>query len=114
MFLGLERVESERTEEDVVYADEYKVGHGGGPPRDLIAYTLDYRNRNLELIFRAPWDVRSPFEHRDHPVLGYASLVYDPVRNRILTYVEAIDGTLTKRIGINETVERLLVYETIV
>jgi hypothetical protein len=114
LFLGLERVESDRPEVDVVYADEHKVGHGGGPARDFVAYTLDYRNRNLELVFRAPWDVRSPYEHRDHPVLGYASLVYDPIRNRILTYVEAIDGTLTERIGINETVERLLVYETVV
>ena len=78
-----------------------------------MALQLDYRNRNLELIFRAPWDVRSPYEHKDHPVLGYASLVYDPIRNRVLIYVEAIDGTLTKKIGINETVERLLVYETV-
>jgi hypothetical protein len=113
LFIGLERLENDEPEEDVVYADKYKVGHGGGPPRNFVAYYVDYRNHNLDLLFRAPWDPRSPYEHKDHPVLGYSSLVFDPFQNRILTYVQAIDGTLTKQMGINETVERLLVYETV-
>jgi len=67
----------------------------------------------LETIFRTPWQPQSKYEHKKHPLLGYASLVYDPLKNRILTYIEAIDGTLTRQIGLNETVERLLLYETI-
>ena len=113
LFMGLERLRDDQSaREDEVYADEHRVGHGGGPVPNFVAYNLDYRNMNLEPIFRAPWEPRSPYEHREHPLLGYASLVYDPLRHRILTYVEAIEGDSTKRIGLNETVERLLLYET--
>jgi len=115
LFLGLEsEMEDSRVSKNrVVYADEYKIGHGGGPIPNFAAYNVDYRNMNLETIFRTPWQPQSKYEHKKHPLLGYASLVYDPLKNRILTYIEAIDGTLTKEIGLNETVERLLLYETI-
>jgi len=73
---------------------------------------MDYRTMNLETIFRAPWEPGSPYEHPEHPLLGYASLVYDPLRHRVLTYVEAIERYRAERIGLNETVERLLLYET--
>jgi len=115
LFMGLEtKLENSRSvRDDVMYADEYKIGHGGGPPSNFVAYNLDYRNMNLERIFCAPWKPKSRYEHGEHPLLGYASLVYDPHKNRVLTYVEAIDGTLTEQIGLNKTVERLLMYETL-
>lgn len=31
---------------------------------------------------------------------------------RILTYLEATDANMTEKMGLNETVERVLVYET--
>lgn len=120
LFIGLEKLEkTESTEtsshepypDDEVYADAFRVGHGGGPPRTFIAYQLDYRNTNLETIFRSPWEARSDYEHPHHPVLGYASLVFDPFKERMLIYVEAIDPHFTEKMGINETVERVLVYE---
>lgn len=111
LFMGVGRLDWS-VPDGVAYADEYRIGHADGPPRDFVAYSLDYRNMNLETIFRAPWEPLSPYEHKEHPLLGYASLVFDPLKNRILTYVEAIDGNLTKQIGLNETVERLLLYET--
>jgi len=114
LFVGLEtKLEDTRLAQDqVTYADQYKIGHGGGPPSDFVAYNIDYRNMNLEPIFSAPWKAHPKYEHEQHPLLGYASLVYDPLRHRMLTYVEAIDRALTTKIGINETVERLLLYET--
>ena len=116
LFIGLEtKLEDSRlAQKDVTYADRYKIGHGGGPSPNFVAYNLDYKNMNLETIFRAQWKPQSEYEHKQHPLLGYVSLVYDPLKNRILTYVEAIDGTLTKQMGLNETVERLLLYETVV
>ena len=111
LFMGVGRLDWS-VPEGVKYADEYRIGHADGPPRDFVAYSLDSRNLDLETIFRAPWEPLSPYEHREHPLLGYGSLVFDPLRNRMLIYVEAIDGNLTKQIGLNETVERLLLYET--
>ena len=111
VFMGVGRLDWS-VPERVTYADEYRIGHADGPPRDFVAYRLDLRNLNLETIFRAPWEPLSPHEHREHPLLGYGSLVFDPIQNRVLIYVEAIDGDLTKEIGLNETVERLLLYET--
>ena len=75
------------------------------------AYRLDAKKRNLETVFKAPWTPLSPYEHHEHPLLGYSSLVFDPMKNRMLVYVEAIDPKLSRAIGLNETVERLLVYE---
>jgi len=116
MFAGLE-LESRQTGievsgGEVVYADKHRVGHGGGPGPSFAAYLIDLRNRNLETIFRTPWEGQSEYEHPQHPLLGYGSLVYDPLKNRVLTYVEAIDGKMSRKMGLNETVERLLLYET--
>ena len=114
LFMGLERylTDSRTVTADMAYADQHRVGHGGGPIPRFVAYNIDYRNMNLERIFYREWEPLSEFEHPKHPLLGYASLVYDPLRNRMLSYVEAIDPVLTKQIGLNETVERLLLYET--
>jgi hypothetical protein len=114
LFAGLERPQGDpSSREDEVYADGYRVGHGGGPVPNFVAYNVDHRNMNLETIFRTPWEPASPYEHREHPQLGYSSLVYDPLKHRVLTYVGAIERYPTGRIGLNETVERLLLYETL-
>jgi hypothetical protein len=114
LLIGLERPQSEGgAQEEEVYADTHRVGHGGGPVPNFVAYSLDRQHLNLETIFRAQWEPGSPHEHRQHPLLGYASLVYDPRRRRMLMYVEAIERYAAERIGLNETVERLLVYETV-
>lgn len=115
LFIGLEtKLEDSRVEKrDIVYADKYKIGHGGGPVPNFIACNLDYRNMNLETIFRQQWKPLSPYEHKERPLLGYASLTFDPLKSRIITSLEAIDDKLTRRIGLNETVERVLIYETL-
>jgi len=113
MFLGIETQLRDTTEAraDVVYADEHKIGHGGGSVPHFCGYALDQRGRNLETIFRAPWQPGSEYEHPEHPLLGYSSSVYDEKNRRLLMYVEAIDAKLSRAIGLNETVERVLVYE---
>jgi len=119
LFIGLELIDKkerrdlrEGTEkEGMAYADRHGVPHGSGRA-NFVAYQLDYRSMNLETVFRERWRADSEYEHKEHPLLGYSSLVYDPMGERMLTYVEAIDGQYTEKMGLNETVERLLVYET--
>jgi hypothetical protein len=113
LFMGLERPQGD----PLAGEDEGNVGqrgllHGRGPSPNFVAYGVDLRNADLTTIFRAPWPAGSPHEHREHPLLGYSSLVYDPLRHRMLNYVEALDPELTQRISLNETVERVLLYET--
>ena len=96
---------------DVVYADQHRIGHGDRPTFG-VAYRLDRRRGDLETVYRAYWEPGSEYEHPTYPLLGYASVIVDPKRERVLFYVEAIDAKLTKQIGLNETVERVLVYET--
>ena len=112
MFLGLETnlEDSREKRPDVVYADGHGIGHGGGPPPRFVARLLDLRALDLRTVFKAVWTPLSPFEHPEHPVLGYSSLVLDEKRSRLLMYVEAIDPELSTAIGLNTTVERLLVY----
>jgi hypothetical protein len=112
VFMGLEiqLSDSRDDRDDVVYADDGKIGHGGGNPH-FVSYLVDVKDLNLETLFRAPWTALSEYEHERHPCLGYSSLVFDPTKSRILMYIEALDPKLTRAIGLNETVERQLVYE---
>ena len=72
------------------------------------AYAIDHRGMNLERIFAARWDPRSPYERGDFPIHSYLDMVYDPFKDRLLMYVEAIDP---KDIGLNQEVDRVLLYE---
>ena len=113
IFLGIETqlADSRETRADVVYADEHGIGHGGGSTPCFVAYLLHRRDKDLETVFRIPWQPGSEYEHALHPLLGYSSLIFDPSGNRVLAYLEAIDPRKTKAIGLNETVERLVAYE---
>jgi hypothetical protein len=113
LFVGLESSleDYRRKDPEVVYADEHGIGHGSSDTF-AVAYLLDAERRNLTPVYRAFWESRSELEHARYPLLGYSSAVVDPEGRRFLIYVEAIDGRLTRRIGLNETVERLLVYQT--
>ena len=91
-----------------VYYDKGKVPHGR--KHDFVAYEIDAKDMNLLTIFRAPWEARSRYEHQECPLLGYSSLIYDSFKNRLLFYTEAI-GPESKKLGLNETMERVLVYE---
>jgi hypothetical protein len=73
---------------------------------------MDCRNSNLELVFWGPWMPLSPVEHTEHPLLGYASIVCDPLQNRVLLFARAIDGQLSQKAGIHETVDRLILGES--
>jgi hypothetical protein len=113
LFVGIRtRLDDSRERKsEVVYADTHGIGHGGGPRPQFVAYRLDTAAMNLETLCSEPWYGLSPYEHPDHPLLGYSSLAIDWAGNRRFLYVEAIDPTYTEAIGINSTVERLLVYE---
>lgn len=113
MFLGVKtRLDDSRERKtEVVYADEHGIGHGGGPRPMFAAYRFDESTMNLETVFEAPWFGMSDYEHAEHPLLGYSSMAYDAANNRFLCYLEALDPELTEAIGINSTVERVVVYE---
>jgi hypothetical protein len=113
LFMGIQTQLNDSREEfsDVVYADNHKIGHGGGSTPHFVALLLDVAGMNLETVFRAPWTPLSSYENESHPLLGYSSTVYDTSQYRFLIYLEAIDGQHTRSIGLNETVERVIVYE---
>jgi hypothetical protein len=113
LFVGLESslADGRQKSDEVVYADEHGIGHGSSDTF-AVAYLLDHRAGNLEPLYRVYWEPGSRYEHPRYPLLGYSSIIWDEPRSRYLIYVEAIDAELTKRIGINETVERVLVYES--
>jgi hypothetical protein len=113
LFIGIEKMYSEEgmAARDEDFADKFRITHGSGPKPSFVAYQVDHRNMNLELVFRTPWEPLSPYEHQEHPLLGYSSVVFDPLQNRMLTYAQAIDRETT-RFGINSTVERLILYES--
>jgi hypothetical protein len=113
LFMGLERPQGDpapRAAEG--HPHQGGLLHGTGPSPRFVAYNIDCENMNLETVFRSPWVAGSPYEHRQHPLLGYSTLLYDPLKHRMLNYVEAIDARLTKEITLNGTVERVLLYET--
>ena len=112
MGICTELVDSRRRDANVAYADGYGVGHGGGPKPTFVAYEIDRERMNLEPLFSEEWVPLSNYEHPEHPLLGYASLLDDQNADRLLIYLESIDPEFTKAIGLNETVERTIVYES--
>ncbi len=113
IYVGLEKLDASAEEATSERrADEHGVTHAGGPRRSFLAARLDERSLNLEVTCRFPWQPGSEYEHPEHPLLGYSSLTFDPLRGRVLMYVESIDPELSEHMGLNGTVERLLVYET--
>jgi len=84
------------------------VVKGAAVTDTFVAYTLNHRKLNLERIFAARWEPMSPYERKDFPIHSYMDMVYDPFRDRILIYVEAIDP---QDVGLNQEVDRVLLYE---
>ena len=113
LFVGLESslADSRSRNDEVAYADEHGIGHGGNHTY-AAGYALDQRAGDLRTIYRSYWKPGSEYEHPHYPLLGYSSIVLDPAGDRYLIFVEAIDAKLTRKIGLNETVERVLLYET--
>ncbi len=74
------------------------------------AYNLDLRNKNLETVFRGRWTPLSPYERDDYAIHSYMDIVFDPFKERLLIYAEAIDPNHTKEIGIDTETDRLLLY----
>ena len=113
LFMGLERPQGDPLAHiGKGHPDQRGLLHGTGSSPSFVAYNLDCSNLNLETVFRSPWVAGSPYEHQQRPLLGYSSLLYDPLKHRMLNYVEAIDARLTSQITLNGTVERVLLYET--
>ncbi|MFX0097977.1 MAG: hypothetical protein ACFFCS_00230 [Candidatus Hodarchaeota archaeon] len=110
MFLGTQMLSNIDPNVEHEMVDKHNVKHGQSMVQ-FCAYTVDYRNLNLETIFRARWEPTSKYEHPVHPLLGYSSSLLDPKENRVLMYLEVIDP-MTKKMGLNNTVERVLVFES--
>jgi len=83
---------------------------GAHVTRKFVSYLIDQRNMKLIPIFENIWTPLSPYERKDWPVHGYMDVVYDPFKNRVLMYIEAIDPNYGK-VGLDLEVDRLLLYE---
>ncbi|MBO3803821.1 MAG: hypothetical protein JTT11_08160 [Candidatus Brockarchaeota archaeon] len=88
------------------------VVKGAALTKRFAAYLVDFRRSNLETVFEAPWIPGSPYEHGEYPIHTYASVAHDPMRDRWLMAVEAVDPTFSKEPGLNLEVDRLLLYVT--
>jgi len=88
------------------------VVKGAALTKDFAAYVIDYRRLNLETIFSARWLPGSRYEHQEYPIHTYMNVVYDPLRDRWLTWIEAVDPICSKEPGLNLEVDRVLLYVT--
>ncbi len=88
------------------------VVKGAALTKYFVAYVVDYRNLNLERIFLAEWKPGSRYEHPQYPIHTYCNVVYDPLNDRWLIWVEAVDPTCSKEPGLNLEVDRVLLYTT--
>ena len=83
---------------------------GSALTKKFAAYTIDYRNLNLEEIFTAEWTPGSRYEHPTYPLHTYSSVVYDPLRELWMMTVEAVDPLYSAGLGLNLEVDRVLLY----
>jgi len=84
------------------------VVEGAAVTDTFSSYLIDLRGLNLVRFFSGRWEPHSPYERPDYPVHSYCDVVPDPLRDRILIYVEAIDPS---GIGLNKEIDRLILYE---
>jgi len=87
-----------------------EVIRGAALTRHFVAYVIDYRNLNLEEIFLAEWTPGSKYEHPDYPIHTYVSIAFDPIKERWIMTVEAVDPVYSKEPGLNTEVDRVLLY----
>ena len=86
------------------------VVNGAALTKYFAGYVIDYRNLNLESIFVAEWKASSRYEHPQYPIHTYCNVVYDPLSDRWLTWIEAVDPILSREPGLNTEVDRVLLY----
>ncbi|MCD6357404.1 MAG: hypothetical protein J7L75_02375 [Thermoproteales archaeon] len=72
------------------------------------SYLIDLHRMSLVKLFSGRWEPKSPYEHERYPVHSYCDVVPDPLQDRVLIYVEAIDP---RDVGLDKEVDRLLLYE---
>jgi len=96
----------------IVGAKTVDVVRGAALAKDFGAYVIDWRGMNLETIFEARWVPGSQYEHSEYPIHTYANVVHDQVKDRWLTWIEAVDPVHSKELGLNLEVDRVLLYVT--
>jgi len=87
-----------------------EVVKGAALTDTVAAYAVDLRGLNLETIFEARWEPRSPYEHQRYPIHTYFGAARDEARGRWLIWVEAVDPKLSAEPGLNTEVDRVLLY----
>ncbi len=88
------------------------VVKGAALTKHFAAYVIDHRRLNLETIFVEQWLPGSRYEHKEYPIHTYANVVYDTIKDRWLTWIEAVDPIYSKEPGLNLEVDRVLLYVT--
>jgi len=87
-----------------------EVVNGAALTKYFASYVIDYRNLNLESTLITEWKPGSRYEHPKYPIHTYCNVIYDPLCDRWLTWIEAVDPTLSKEPGLNTEVDRVLLY----
>ena len=86
------------------------VVKGAALTKEFAAYVIEHRGLRLEEVFVSEWRPMSRYEHPEYPIHTYCSVTYDPLSERWLIAVEAVDPTHSKEPGLNLEVDRLLLY----
>ena len=89
----------------------YEVG-GAHVTRHVGAYVIDLDRLDLREVYMAEWRPSSPYEREDYPIHTYVDVLPDYEAGRWLLYVEAIDPSLSKGVGVDVEVDRLLAYSS--
>jgi hypothetical protein len=65
----------------------------------------------LKKLLQSKWKIESIYEHSEYPIHTYSNTVYDPLKERWMILIEAVDPTISKELGLNLEVDRILLYE---
>jgi hypothetical protein len=87
------------------------VINGVALTKKFVGYHLDYKNVNLEPLFSSTWTPGSCFEHKEFPIHTYCQVIFDTLKeDRWLIWIEAVDPTYSRDLGLNSIVDRVLLY----
>ncbi|MGC8533194.1 MAG: hypothetical protein ACP5MV_01005 [Candidatus Parvarchaeum sp.] len=76
----------------------------------ICGYELNLKTNNLKTIFIDKWKVKSKYERLDYPLHTYCAPVFDHKKNEFKIIAEAIDPRYTKKLGVFDVVDNVIMF----
>jgi hypothetical protein len=76
----------------------------------VCGFKLDLKKKRLKTIFINDWEIKSEYENKRYPLHTYCTPTLDYKKKEWKIVIEAIDPRYTKKLGVFEVVDNVILY----